>query len=344
MRIGLVTRDAQVNKGEDPEDLFPVRKKPFDSSCIDTIPMNNRQLGAIQSICSCWLSWRRWKSDGPPAMAYDHLQADFLNVTELDTSNLCEYTIQDITYCINHALSEAGPPIGLLWKKNRRSIWYQRYQSLLEPSVLEYWESQEVEFLVRKRKYDSDPNPIEKDDPWICFEDGRCWAFWPERDLPAAYLVLGTVFDSSTLSSTFRSSAVFEAYPDFTAAREIVRADGKRYRPVISLAPEDVAPFYEKLWVQIELDLRRNGILDVKIGSPAAAGKNLARHKTIWDDIPEEWQKHIESYWGYAEEQYNNKKRPSIDKFCHKGDLDRQTLRDFLGQIRTRKQRGWATS
>ncbi len=243
-------------EGEDPEQLLRVREKPFDRKCSESIWVNSHQLATLCEACSYWYSWRGWRSSGPPEMAYDLLKREFGTMTGLVGHSLEAYTVQDIVYGINHALSEAGIPFGLFDPRYREHPWHLRQERLGEANILKHFHAQESNFLQRKREHDNNPNARDKDDPWTYFRDHQERSFVPARDLPAAYLVLGCTLDSHTsLSFRFLPAHMYDLYPEFFAGRSIKQANGNEYKPEVHLTPAQEASFFEILWKHIEQDL-----------------------------------------------------------------------------------------
>lgn len=263
--ITFVAREARLSNGENPEHLLDVRVRPFDFDCKEIVPLNSRQLGTFQDICGYWNLWRTWKASGPPTMAYEQLRTEFLKITNCSEERLSEYTIDQVAYCARDTLRKSSIPMFLLEGRNENNIWRQRYEQLTQPDILDYWHAQENAFLAEKSQYDNNQSPQEKDDPWRYFAEYATVVFRPERDLPAAYLVLGAVLDAAALMWIFSPEKIRSAYPGFFR-RRVVRADGREYKPQIELTARGEAEFFERLWIQIRLDLQHNGLLDQHFG------------------------------------------------------------------------------
>ncbi|TKJ38954.1 MAG: hypothetical protein CEE38_04460 [Planctomycetes bacterium B3_Pla] len=254
-------RQASLMDGEDAEHLLDVRERPFDNSCKEIVPLDSRQLGTFQDICGYWNRWRQWKTNRPPLIAYDRLRTEFLRTANCGEEHLSQYTVDQVADCITHTLYESSIPMFLLEGRNKTNVWRQRYDLLVQPNILDYWHRQESVFLTRKHQYDNTKSPDEKDDPWIFFAEYKFWVFRPERDLPAAYLVLGASLDAFAMMWIFCPQKICSVYPDFFTKR-VMRADGQEYKPKITLTPRSESEFFESLWIQTKLDLQSNGLLD----------------------------------------------------------------------------------
>lgn len=264
MRIGSSCSNLDWNllAGEDPEELLHVRERPFDRTCLDLVSLNSRQLATLCEACHHWYGWRRWKQ-GPPPMAYDLLERGFERITGLTGDTLPAYTIQDIIYAINNALREAGIPRGLLEPQYRQHPWYLRQELLGKPEILKHFHAQERDFLQHKQEHDKNPNAQDKDDPWIYFRDYQKWPFVPDRDLQAAYLVLGRALDfCTTLSFRFQPTDLHSLYPKFFGSEPIKQANGNEYVTRLNLTPIQEGAFFETLWKHIEMDLADHGLLE----------------------------------------------------------------------------------
>lgn len=271
--ITYIAREARLSDGENPEHLLDVRKRPFDNDCREIVPLDSRQLGTFQDVCGYWNLWRKWKASGPPTMAYEQLRTEFLKITNCSEERLSEYTIDQVAYCIRDTLRKSSIPMFFLLEgRNKNNIWRQRYDRLMQPNILEYWHRQESVFLTRKRQYDNTESPGEKDDPWRYFASYKSIVFRPERDLPAAYLVLGAALDSAAVMWLFSPEEIRSVYPGFFRKR-VMRADGQEYKPEIRLTLRAEAEFFESLWIQIKLDLQHNRLLDTDSPEYKTTGK-----------------------------------------------------------------------
>lgn len=278
--IMFTNREANLNKGEDPEHLLDIRKRPFDNYCDEFIPLDSYQLGTFQDICGYWYLWRPWKASGPPSMAYDLLRTEFLKITDSRQEHLSEYTVSQVVYCIRNTLHKSSIPTFLLEGRNKTNIWRQRYDLLVKPNILRYWHEQERTFLAKKHQYDSTHGPDEKDDPWWYFAEYETVVFRPERDLPAAYLVLGAALDSAAATWIFSPKEIRDGYPEFFG-RRVTRADGQEYKPEIELNTRDESEFFESLWIQIKLDLQSNGLLDQGLGRKPLSERSAMIYKKL---------------------------------------------------------------
>jgi hypothetical protein len=278
-------------------------------------------------------------------MAYEQLQTEFLKITNYSEERLSECTIGQVAYCIRDALRKSSIPMSLLEGPNENNIWRQRYEVLIQPEILEYWHKQETTFLTTKREYDNTQSPDEKDDPWRYFAEYPTVVFRPERDLPAAYLVFGAALDSAALMWIFGPEEIRSAYPGFFQ-RRVTRADGREYRPRIELAPIREAEFFERLWIQIRLDLQHNRLLNQegqRLGGSVGQDVKANGKRGIWEDISEEHKSAIQEYWRESKALKQKRKRLFVDRFCAKKRIDPETFKSEKDRVETRMKRpGWA--